>query len=137
MPRRRRISILLSSFTVTLFLALLAALLSVNDLRAQSSAGGESISRNTDPSVAYVGSKSCGTSGCHEEINRTYFPTPHGQSMAPANSPTELRRAPKPITVFNQKNNRYYQVYQDGGNLYQSAYELDKDGHKIYRSEER
>src|ERR1035438_3835586 len=47
-------------------------------------------------------------------------------------SPTELRRASKPITVFNQKNNRYYQVYQDGGNLYQSAYELDKNGHKIY-----
>ena len=132
MPRRRRISILLSSFSVALCLALLTALLSVNDLSAQGSAGGESIFRNTDPSVAYVGSKSCGTSGCHEDINRTYFPTPHGQSMAPANSPTELRRVPKPITVFNQKNSRYYQVYQDGGNLYQSAYELDKDGHKIY-----
>jgi hypothetical protein len=50
--------------------------------------GSSSVFRNVDPSVGYVGSKSCGAPGCHEEINRTYFPTPHGQSMAPANSPT-------------------------------------------------
>lgn len=113
-------------------LVLLTALSSANNLRAQSNTGEEIIFRNTGPSVAYVGSKSCGTSGCHEDINRTYFSTPHGQSMAPANSPKDLRRVPKPITVFNRKNNRYYQVYQDGGNLYQRAYELDKDGHRIY-----
>ena len=122
---RRRISALFSSFIPGLCLALLTALVSA------SSGGSHNIFRNVDPSVAYVGSKSCGASGCHEEINRSYFPTPHGQSMAPANSPAELARAPKPITVFNQKNNRYYVVYQDGGNLYQSAYELDKNGRKI------
>ena len=132
MPHQKRVSILFSSFTLGLCFALPAALSSANNLRAQSSTSGENIFRNTDPSVAYVGSKSCGTSGCHEDINRTYFSTPHGQSMGLANSPTELRRAPKPITVFNQKNNRYYEVYQDGSNLYQSAYELDKDGRKIY-----
>jgi hypothetical protein len=88
--------------------------------------------RNLDSPVAYVGSKSCAASGCHEDIGRSYLATPHGQSMAPANSPTELARAPKPVTVFNAKNNRYYVVYQDGGNLYQSAYELDKYGHEIY-----
>jgi hypothetical protein len=99
---------------------------------AESSADTGSIFRNADSSVGYVGSKSCGASGCHEEINRTYAPTPHGQSMAPANSPTELARAPKPITVFNPKSNRYYVVYQDGKDLFQSAYELDKNGHKTY-----
>ena len=132
MPRRRRSRILLSSFTFALCLALLSALSSAINLCAQSSTGGEIVFRNTASSVAYVGSKSCGTSSCHEDINRSYFPTPHGQSMAPANSPKELGRVPKRITVFNQKNNRYYQVYQDGGNLYQSAYELDKNGHKTY-----
>lgn len=96
-PRRRRISIPLSSFNFGLCLALLTVLSSANDLRAQSSTGGEIIFRNSGPAVAYLGSKSCGTSGCHGDINRTYFPTPHGQSMAPANSPTELRRVPKPI----------------------------------------
>ena len=94
--------------------------------------GSSSVFRNVDPSVGYVGSKSCGAPGCHEEINRTYFPTPHGQSMAPANSPTELGRVPQPVTVFNPKNNRTYTAYQQDGNLYQSAWEVDKNGRKIY-----
>jgi hypothetical protein len=109
--------------------ALLAAFASAICLHAQSSA---SIFRNVDSSVAYVGSKSCGASGCHEDINRNYDPTPHGQSMAPANSPAELARVPHPLTVFSPKGNRYYVVYQQGGNLFQGAYELDKSGHKIY-----
>lgn len=95
-------------------------------------AGGGSVFRNTDPGVAYVGSASCAASGCHAQTHRNYFATPHGKSMAAANSPAELARAPKPVTVFNPKNRRYYTVYQDGANLYQGAYELDKNGRKIY-----
>ena len=110
-------------------LVALAAFASTISLHAQSSA---SIFRNVDASVAYVGSKSCGASGCHEDINRNYDPTPHGQSMAPANSPAELARVPHPFTVFSPKGNRYYVVYQQGGSLFQGAYELDKSGHKIY-----
>lgn len=51
--------------------------------------------------------------------------------MAPANLPSDLARAPKPVTYFNKKNNRYYQVYQDGKDLYQSAWELDNRGRKV------
>jgi hypothetical protein len=101
-------------------------------LGAQSRVGEESIFRNASSSVAYVGSKSCLAPGCHEEISRTYMPTSHGQSMAQANSSTELSRVPSPVTIFSAKGSRYYTVYQNGGNLYQSAYELDKRGHKIY-----
>jgi hypothetical protein len=88
---------------------------------------------NTDPSVAYVGSKTCGNSGCHAEIYRDYMPSTHGQSMAPANIPSDLARVPNLITVFNTKNNRYYTVYQKDGDLYQGAYEEDKKGHKTYQ----
>jgi hypothetical protein len=129
MPRSIRISVLIPSSVIVLCLAPLAAFLPAASLQAQS---GASVFRNVDPSVAYVGSKSCGAPGCHEDINRTYFPSPHGQSMAPANSPTELARVPQPITVYNAKNNRTYTVYQQDGNMYQSAYELDKNGRKIY-----
>lgn len=129
MPRPIRISVLIPSSVIVLCLAPLAAFLPAASLQAQS---GASVFRNVDPSVAYVGSKSCGAPGCHEDINRTYFPSPHGQSMAPANSPTELARVPQPITVYNAKNNRTYTVYQQDGNMYQSAYELDKNGRKIY-----
>jgi hypothetical protein len=120
------------SLTAGLCFALQASLSLVPSLRAQSVDGTESIFRNTDPSVGYVGSKSCATAGCHETISRDYVPTPHGQSMAPANSPADLARAAKPVTVFNAKNNHYYVVYQSHGNLYQNAYELDENGHRIY-----
>ncbi len=90
------------------------------------------IFRNTDPSVAYVGSATCAQSGCHAEIKGEYLPTPHGQSMTLANIPSSLARVPKPVTVFNTKNHRYYTVYQKDGDLYQNAYELDKKGHKVF-----
>jgi hypothetical protein len=111
---------------------LLATLTFAPGIGAQGTTSSATVFRNIDPSVAYVGSKSCGAPGCHEEIGRSYPPTPMGHSMAPANTPAELERTPKPVTVFNPKNNRYYQVYQDGGNLYQSVYELDKKGRKVY-----
>jgi hypothetical protein len=52
--------------------------------------------------------------------------------MAPANAPSDLARAPRPVAVFNAKNNHYYTVYQKNGELYQSIYELDKKGRKLY-----
>jgi hypothetical protein len=129
MLRPIRISALLPSCAFVLCLASLTAFLPAASLRAQT---GVTVFRNVDPSVAYVGSKSCGAPGCHEEINRIYFPTPHEQSMAPANSPAELARVPQPISVYNAKNNHTYTVYQQDGNMYQSAYEVDKKGRKIY-----
>jgi hypothetical protein len=121
-----------STFTLSLCFAALAAFSSADFSRAQTKARGTPIFRNTDPSVAYVGSKTCVVPGCHEDIGHSYFPTPHGQSMAPANSLKELGRVPKPVTVYNAKSNRYYDVYQDGVNLFQAVYELDKKGRKTY-----
>ncbi|MGB7549132.1 MAG: hypothetical protein WBM14_15435 [Terracidiphilus sp.] len=53
--------------------------------------------------------------------------------MAPANSPTQLARAPKPVTVFSPMSRRYYEVYEEGANLYQASYALEKDGRKVDR----
>ena len=52
--------------------------------------------------------------------------------MAPANSSADLARTPSPVTVFNARNSHYYTVYQQNGELFQSVYELDKRGHKLY-----
>jgi hypothetical protein len=101
-------------------------------LSATASAGQGSVFRNIDPSVGYVGSKSCGEAGCHAEIFREYFPTPHGAQMGPANIPADLARVPRPVTVFNARNNRYYTVYQQDGDLYQSEFALDNKGSKLY-----
>jgi len=105
----------------------LAACLCAPTLVAQSS-----IFRNTDSSVGYVGSANCEESGCHAEMYRDYMLTPHGQSMTLANLPSDLERVPRPVTVFNEANNRYYTVYQKDEDLYQSAYELGKNGRKVY-----
>lgn len=101
-------------------------------LPAAASSAQAPVFRNTDPGVPYVGSATCAQSGCHAEINRQYLPSPHGQSMTAANTPSDLARVPQPVTVFNAKNKRYYTVYQKDGDLYQSACELDKKGKKIY-----
>jgi hypothetical protein len=106
-------------------------------LSAQSSFRDPPVFRNLDPAVRYTGSQTCVTPGCHEDIGRNYYQTPHGKSMAPANSNTELARVPQPVQVTNPKNGRVYTVYQEGGNLYQSAYELDKKGQKLYVSTHR
>jgi hypothetical protein len=98
----------------------------------QDKSAGGNIFRNTDLSMQYVGSKTCGESGCHAEIYRDYQPTPHGQSMTAANIASDLARVPKPVTVFNEADKRYYTVYQQNGDLYQSAYELDKSGRKVF-----
>jgi len=128
MPRCHN-SAWLCAHPLVLRLILLVTLPSAPLLFAQGSA---TVFRNIDPSVGYVGSKSCGAPGCHEDISHSYPTTPMGHSMAPANTPAELERVPQPVTVFNPKNSRYYQVYQDGGSLYQSVYELDKKGRKVY-----
>jgi len=129
MPRHNRIRALFTFAFSALFLTLI---FQVSIVSAQSQDKTSSIFRNTDPSVAYVGSKSCTQAGCHAEIGNTYSITAHSRAMASANLPGDLARVPKPVTVFNAKNNHYYTVYQQNGDLYQSAYELDKSGRRIY-----
>lgn len=133
MPHHNRIRAVLGFSSSALSLALLfQALFHSSVVNAQSQAKTSSNFRNTDPSVAYVGSKSCTQAGCHAEIGNTYSITSHGTAMGPANLPGDLARVPKLVTVFNAKNNHYYTVYQQNGDLYQSVYELDRSGHRTY-----
>lgn len=93
--------------------------------------------RNTAPTVEYVGSAACTVPGCHEDVGRSYAHSPHGLSMTAANVPLHLARAARPVTVRNPKNNRYYTVYVAGGELYQSVYELDARGRRLYEAMHR
>ena len=93
--------------------------------------------QNTAPAVAYTGSKSCAASNCHADLEHTYRPTPMGNSMAPANAPSELSRVPSRITVYNKKLDRYFQVVREGSDLYQTEYQLDENGNKVFTSTEK
>src|SRR5580658_603328 len=76
MPRLDRLSAVLPSVLFALCCTL-QALLAPNNLLAQSAGKGANRVqfRNTDPSVGYVGSKSCTQAGCHAEIGSEYFST--------------------------------------------------------------
>jgi hypothetical protein len=93
--------------------------------------------QNTAPGVVFTGSKSCEGAGCHTELCRSYFQTPHGDSMGPANAPAELAKIPDQATVYDQKVDRYYQVARAGSDLYQVQYQLDASGNKIFSSAQK
>lgn len=90
--------------------------------------------RNTAPGVAFTGSKSCEGAGCHDELCRNYYQTTHGASMGPANTPAELAQVPNRVTVYDKKVDRYYEVIRIGSDLYQTQYQLDTSGNRIFSS---
>lgn len=49
----------------------------------------------------------------------------------------ELARAPKPVTIHCKDLNRYFQVYREGNDLFQSEYELDAQGKTVYKDTRR
>jgi hypothetical protein len=88
--------------------------------------------RNTDPSVPYAGSKAC--AGCHQHEVQEFRHSPMGVSMRPANTPDELARVPEPVTIFNADFDRYFRVFRDGDDLYQSEYQTDTSGKVIFET---
>ena len=97
----------------------------------------QTVYRNTSPGVAFTGSKSCAASGCHEQICQDYQSVPMGNSMTPANTPAELARVPHTITVYSTKLDRYLQVTRVGTDLYQTEYQLDENGNKVFTTTQK
>lgn len=91
--------------------------------------------RNTATGVAYVGSKIC--AGCHQKNYEEYVHTAMGRSMSLANDQSELKRVPLPVSIFDNKINRYFQVFSEGSNLYQTEYELDRNGDEVFKHTEK
>jgi len=93
--------------------------------------------RNTAPGVAFTGSKSCAKSGCHEQICQDFQSVPMGNSMTPANTASELARVPQTITVYSEKLDRYFQVSRQGDDLYQTEYQLDASGTRVFTTTQK
>ena len=60
-----------------------------------------------------------------------------GDSMTPANTPTELARVPDTITVYSKKLDRYLQVAREGSDLYQTEYQLDENGNRVFTTTQK
>src|SRR5438876_2667126 len=46
-------------------------------------------------------------------------------------------KLPVPVTTYDKKLNRYFQVFTDASGLYESVYRVDKDGKTVYRETEK
>jgi tetratricopeptide (TPR) repeat protein len=91
--------------------------------------------RNTAARVPYVGSERC--AGCHGEIYERYRRTTMGRSMALAGDSESLDKITSPVTIFDQAKKRYFQVFRQGSDIYQSEYALDASGQELYRQTEK
>ena len=80
----------------------------------------------------YVGSQVC--AGCHRKIFEDYLQTGMGRSLSVAGRSIQLEHMVAPITVFNKYLDRYFQVYREGPDLYQSEYQQDAGGRLVFKT---
>ncbi len=85
---------------------------------------------NSAPGIAYVGSKVC--AGCHQNVYDQYMKTDMGRSMSEV-APSELKKIPTSITIFDKKLDRYFQVSRDASGSYQTEYGLNPDGSLAFK----
>jgi hypothetical protein len=99
------------------------------------------IFRNTDPKVAYVGSKAC--ESCHESEYRKFLQTPHGQSATlPAERP-ELKKLPTEGATVCQSApdpgapTRCYRVFPAKDGYSMSQFDRAADGSETHSEVEK
>ena len=90
--------------------------------------------RNTAPGVRYVGSNMC--KGCHMAIYEEFSRTDMGRSTSLPSKLLDLGFLDKPVEIFNEKQNRHYQVFTREAKIYQSEYGLDEQGKETFRHTE-
>ncbi|HWC17904.1 MAG TPA: hypothetical protein VG498_12870 [Terriglobales bacterium] len=111
---------------MTLACALAAAQSGANQLTAKRKTAAES--HNT--SAGYVGSQECAL--CHPDIYEKYTKTDMGRAVVVADAAL-LAKIPSSDSIFEQRLNRYFDVYARDGKLYQTEYQLGADGHEVFR----
>lgn len=82
----------------------------------------------------YVGSEAC--SKCHADIYWRFLQTSMGHSMSPVTS-AFLEHVTPSTTYVQERLNRRFDVYSEGGDLYQSESETDAGGKEIFRTTHR
>ena len=90
--------------------------------------------RNTAPGVRYVGSETC--KRCHATIYAQYSHTAMGQSASLPAKLLDMGWLAKPLEIFNERENRRYQVLARGGKVYESEYGVDGSGQETFRHTE-
>ena len=78
----------------------------------------------------YLGSATC--AGCHAGISKQFSRTSMGRSMALI-TPELLRSIPSNASLYDEKQDRHFEVYAHDGKLYQSEFQIGPDQQEIFR----
>src|SRR5882672_876069 len=79
---------------------------------------------------AYVGSKVC--ADCHRQIYEEFSQTDMGRSLATV-TPSLFEKIPKSAQVFDQRSHRYFELFAQNGEFFQTEYEKTSDGKDLFR----
>lgn len=104
-------------------------------VRAATTNSQSAVYRNTAPGVGYVGSQKCAS--CHQDIYDEFRKTGMGQSMSLPSDPSQLAKVSSPVSVFDKKADRHFEVYRQGSDIYQTEYALDTAGKEVFRRTEK
>jgi hypothetical protein len=85
--------------------------------------------------AAYVGSTVCAQ--CHPDICASFRKTRMGHSMTLSQDAARMSVFESPATVHEPNMDRYFQAYAQGGDLYQSEYQLSPEGNEVFRETEK
>jgi hypothetical protein len=118
-------------FVVVVLLATSARRLEHAPSVAFAQAGGKGAPSNQTlaADVPYVGSKIC--AGCHQAIYDKFSRTGMGRSMVQV-TPALLEGFPTSGSLFDKDLNLHFDVYARDGKLYQSQFQTDSDGKKVF-----
>jgi len=89
-------------------------------------------------SAGYVGSTAC--SRCHAGIYDQFSKTSMGRSVSSTSNSTTsvmpdfLHNVPLSASIYDEKFDRHFEVHTEGGKLFQSEYQLDANGHEVFRN---
>ena len=80
----------------------------------------------------YVGSQACAK--CHASIYQSYARTDMGRSMSEINpSLPLLQKLATPVSLFDPRLDRHFEVYVKDGTLYQSEFQTAAGGQEVFR----
>ena len=130
----RRKSVWVELCTVAGFISVLAFFSSGDVGRARPRLAQTMSPQNVPSNDGYVGSKICAE--CHRAIYSEFSQTDMGRSMSLV-SPRLLQTFPNSGHIFDAKLNRHFDVFVNGGNLYQDDYETGADSKELFRDTQR
>jgi len=85
--------------------------------------------------VKYTGTAKCVS--CHSDISESYHHTGMGSSLYKPDSGNEIEDYSKDFTVYDPKNDMYYEAYRKNGIYFQKEYRKDKAGNIIHSLEKK